>query len=55
MTCRKKFISVWNEIKKFLSFMDKRTAVGQLNDTTAFPWVLNFSKNFSANYRILMN
>ncbi|MDQ5899838.1 MAG: hypothetical protein QG624_757 [Pseudomonadota bacterium] len=51
MTCRKKFISVWNEIKKFLSFMDKRTAVGQLNDTTAFPWVLNFSKNFSANYR----
>lgn len=51
MTCRKKFISVWNEINKFLSFMDKRTAVGQLNDTTAFPWVLNFSKNFSANYR----
>lgn len=51
MACRKKFISIWNEIKKFPSFMGKMTAVDQLNDTTAFPWFLNFSKNFSADYR----
>ena len=31
--------------------MGKTTAVDQLNDTTAFPWFLNFSKNFSADYR----
>ncbi len=31
--------------------MGKSTAVDQLNDTTAFPWFLNFSKNFSADYR----
>jgi hypothetical protein len=48
---RKKFISIWNEIKKFPSFMGKTIGVDQLNDTTAFPWFLNFSKNFSANYK----
>ncbi|MEN9449958.1 MAG: hypothetical protein RJA83_572, partial [Pseudomonadota bacterium] len=31
--------------------MGKTTAVDQLNDTTSFPWFLNFSKNFSADYR----
>lgn len=31
--------------------MGKTTAVDQLNDATAFPWFLNFSKNFSADYR----
>lgn len=31
--------------------MGKKTVVDQLNDTTAFPWFLNFSKNFSADYR----
>jgi hypothetical protein len=51
VACRKKFISIWNEIKKFLSFMGKTTAVDQLNDATAFPWFLNLSKNLSADYR----
>lgn len=51
MDCRKKFISIWNEIKKFPGFMGKKTAVDQLNDATAFPWFLNFSKNLSADYR----
>ncbi|MEN9916605.1 MAG: hypothetical protein RLY40_537 [Pseudomonadota bacterium] len=51
MDCRKNFISIWNEIKKFPGFMGKNTAVDQLNDTTIFPWFLNFSKNFSADYR----
>jgi hypothetical protein len=45
-----KFISVWNEIK-FPGFMGETIAVDHLNDTTAFPWFLNFSKNFSADYR----
>ncbi|WP_339050731.1 hypothetical protein [Rickettsiella endosymbiont of Xylota segnis] len=31
--------------------MGKTIAVDHLNDTTAFPWFLNFSKNFSADYR----
>ncbi|WP_342227789.1 hypothetical protein [Rickettsiella endosymbiont of Rhagonycha lignosa] len=31
--------------------MGKAIAVDHLNDTTAFPWFLNFSKNFSADYR----
>ncbi len=35
--------------------MGKTTAVDQLNDTTAFPWFLNFSKNFSADYRRCKN
>jgi hypothetical protein len=47
----KKFISIWNEIKKFPGFMGKTIAVDHLNDTTAFPWFFNFSKNFSADYR----
>lgn len=51
MVCRKKFISIWNEIKKFPSFIGKTIAVDQLNDTTAFPWFLNFFKNLSADYR----
>ncbi|MFZ0218878.1 MAG: hypothetical protein WAL30_01545 [Candidatus Aquirickettsiella sp.] len=51
MTYRGKFISVWNEIKKFPGFMGKTAHVDQLNDTTAFPWFLNFCKNFSADYR----
>ena len=51
MALCKKFISIWNGIKKLLSFMGKTIGVDQLNDTTAFPWVLNFSKNFSANYK----
>jgi hypothetical protein len=46
-----KFISIWNEIKKIPSFMGKKTAVDQLNDTTVFPVVLNLFKNFSENYR----
>lgn len=51
MAFLKKFISIWNEIKKFPGFMGKTIAVDHLNDTTAFPWFLNFSKNFSADYR----
>lgn len=51
MAFLKKLISIWNEIKKFPSFMGKTIAVDHLNDTTAFPWFLNFSKNFSADYR----
>lgn len=51
MAFLKKFISIWNEIKKFPGFMGKAIAVDHLNDTTAFPWFLNFSKNFSADYR----
>lgn len=51
MACRKKIIAVWNEIKKLFSFIGKSTEADQLNDTTAFPWFLNFSKNFSADYR----
>ncbi len=47
----KKFISIWNEIKKFPGFFGKTIAVDQLNDATVFPWFLNFSKNFSADYR----
>lgn len=47
----KKFISVWNEIKKIPSFMGKKVAVDQLNDTTAFPWFINFFKNLSTDYR----
>lgn len=51
MDWRKKFISIWNEIKKFPGFFGKTISVDQLNDTTIFPWFLNFSKNFSADYR----
>ncbi len=51
MDWRKKFISIWNEIKKLPGFFGKTIAVDQLNDTTIFPWFLNFSKNFSADYR----
>lgn len=31
--------------------MGKTNQVDQLNDPTAFPWFLNFCKNFSADYR----
>lgn len=51
MTSDKKNISIWNEIKRFIGFMSKKTAVDQLNDTTAFPWFLNFFKNCSADIR----
>lgn len=51
MDFRKKIISIWNEIKKFPGFFGKTIAVDQLNDTTVFPWFINFSKNFSADYR----
>lgn len=51
MDWRKKIISIWNEIKKLLGFFGKTISVDQLNDATVFPWFLNFSKNFSADYK----
>jgi len=51
MNYRSSFISIWNEIKKFPSFIGKKVTVNQLNDSTAFPWFLIFSKNFSSYYR----
>ncbi len=51
MVFRKKFISIWNEIKKFYSFVGKKIAVDPLNDTTAFPFFLYFFKNFYTDHR----
>src|SRR5436190_6798237 len=51
MGFQKKLISIWNEIKKFPGYFGKTTSGHQLNDATVFPWFLNFSKNFSADYR----
>lgn len=51
MGYHKKFISIWNEIKKFPGFMGKKIAVDQLNDPTAFPWFLNFFNNLSEDHR----
>lgn len=51
MDFQKKFISIRNEIKKFLGFMEKTTGVSQLTDSTVFPWALTFAKNVFAGYR----
>jgi hypothetical protein len=51
VTYRKRFISIWNEIKKIPSLTGKMLRVDQLNDTTVLPFILNFFKNFSADYK----
>ena len=51
MAFSKKFILIWNKIEKFSSFIGKKVAADQLNDTTAFPWFLYFFKNFYADHR----
>lgn len=51
MPYRRKFISIWNEIKKIPSFTGRMLRVDQLDDTTVLPFLLNFFKNFSADYK----
>ena len=51
MPYRKKFISVWNEIKKIPRFTGGMLRVDQPNDTTVLPFILNLFKNLSAGYR----
>ncbi len=51
MVYRKEFISIWNEIKKIPSFAGRMFRVDQLNDTTVLPFLLNFFKNFLADYK----
>ncbi len=51
MPYRKKFISIWNEIKKIPSFTGGMLRVDQLNDTTVLPFIFNFFKNFFADYK----
>jgi len=48
---RRKFISIWNEIKKIPSFTGRMLRVDQLDDTTVLPFLLNFFKNFFADYK----